>query len=117
MNKRSRSKATVKIMRIYQFPKNAAPASSRSASTSKAMNARRRYRKIFLLALMVAAIALLVMSGCSRQIDVIPTRKQALPSATVSLASKTAGRYQLKVSHLLAPEELDTAAKYYVIWA
>jgi hypothetical protein len=64
-------------------------------------------------------VLLLMMSGCAKQIELVPDRKQPLPMGTINSVSEQGGRsrYELKINYLLPPEQLDDRATIYVVWA
>ncbi|MEW6734274.1 MAG: hypothetical protein AB1489_23310 [Acidobacteriota bacterium] len=64
-------------------------------------------------------VALLLLSfGCAKRIELVPDRDRPLPQGTISRIEKHNGitRYELKVTNLLPPSELDSEANLYIVW-
>jgi hypothetical protein len=73
-------------------------------------------RRSLTVALLCAA---LICAACAHQIEITPINKRPLPSGIINSAvcAKGANEYQLTISHLIAPTQLDANDCYYVVWA
>src|SRR5437868_1465844 len=95
---------------ICLFHKNAEQDSFVSVSINRAIGNR-------LITMMAIALLTLFYIGCAKQIEMIPNRKRPLPNGEVSSINQQKNTYQLKISHLLSPSELDSSANIFIIWA
>src|SRR5690349_144187 len=93
---------------MYQFHRNVEQGSYGSAFMNRA----------FAVSILLSMV--LLSLGCgAKQIDLIPSRKEPLPSGEVISIKERGGAtaYQLKISHLLPPSQLDEHATVYIVWA
>src|SRR5436309_2100615 len=106
---------------IFLYRWNAAPAlfGSQFMNKKNVSSPLYYYIKSRLRPALALLLLCLICASCAKQIELVPDRKKPLPSGIISAVGEHNGksRYRLKIDYLIAPEDLDSNATTYIVWA